>query len=256
MTREELYAIWAPPGAVWTPWAKAVIFASYRLVEFAPRAVSSSDISWLDRSQQTAIVLDLPGSWGVEMAMQLARSGFRPVPLYNAAPAGDAGIELVDVRSILHGLASAAEELRSVQLAFDAPPVFLLDANRRGIAGNSRAQPGQFDNRSICFPTDFPSAAFLSGQGITSVLLVSQADRNPQPDLSHVLLRWQEAGVKILSIALVDKEPPRLIHVQPPSRFRALWYGWLAAFGLKRSPLGGFGGRVPFPSEGGWGMAG
>jgi hypothetical protein len=127
----------------------------------------------------------------------------------------------------------------------------LLDANRRGLTG--RAEPGQFDNRSICFPTDFPSAAFLAQQGITTVLLVSQSDRNPQADLSHTLLRWQQAGIKILSIALDDHQPARPIEVATPSRFRVLWYSWLAATGLKHNPLGGFGGLVPFPGQGGWG---
>jgi hypothetical protein len=256
MTREELYEIWAPSDTLWAPWAKAVIFARFRLVDFAPVPVSLLNISWLDRSQRMAIVVDLPGSSGVEMAMHLARNGFRPIPLYNAASAGEAVDELVDVRSILHALVSAADELRSIQLPFDAPPAFLLDANRRGVAGHARAQAGQFDNRSICFPTDFPSAAFLTQQGIKTVLLVSETDRNPQADLSHVLLRWQEAGLNILSIALADTQPPQMIHVQPPSRFRSFWYGWLAAFGLKRNTLGGFGGSVPFPGEGRWGMAG
>jgi hypothetical protein len=225
-------------------------------VEFAPRPIPSLDASWLDRSQRMAIVVDLPGSSGVDMAVNLARSGFRPVPLYNAALGSEAAAELVDVHSILHVLASAADELLSLQLPFDAPPAFLLDANRRGVAGQARALPKQFDNRSICFPTDFPSAAFLTRQGITGVLVVSEADRNPQTDLLHILLRWQKAGLEILSIALGDGKPPAPIHIRRPSRFGVFWYGWLAALGLKRNPFGGFGGQIPFPGEGGWGMAG
>ncbi len=28
MTREELYEIWAPPGATWSAWAKPALFAT------------------------------------------------------------------------------------------------------------------------------------------------------------------------------------------------------------------------------------
>lgn len=254
MTREELYEIWAPRGAVWSPWAKAVIFANFQWPEVSSPPDSPPHLPWLAHSDRLAIVADLPGSFGVELAIAMARRGYRPVPLYNAAPAAGVVPELVDIRSIQVAFSNFADELNSLRLPFNAPPAFLLDANRRG--GGVIGVPGQFDNRSICFPTDFPSAAFLTGQGITTALLVSQTDRNPQADLSHALLRWQQAGIKILSIALNDNQPAQPIQVQKPSRFRTLWYGWLAAVGLKHNPLGGFGGRVPFPSQGGWGAGG
>lgn len=38
--------------------------------------------------------------------------------------------------------------------------------------------------------------------------------------------------------------------IQRPSRFRFLLYNALATFGLKRAPLGGFGGLLPMPSSG------
>jgi len=252
MTREELYEIWAPPGAIWTPWAKAVVFAQYQPepIEIVPPL--GFEAAWLHHSRHTAIVVDLPGAYGVEVGIRLARHGYRPVPLYNAVPRIGLSPELVDVRSIIRSLADRASELVELKLPFDARPAFLLDANRRGMAG--RADPGQFDNRSICFPTDFPSAAFLSQQGINAALLISQSDPNPQADLSHVLRRWQEAGIKIFSVVLADNQPPHPIDVQTPSRFRSIWYGWLAALGLIRSPLGGFGGSVPFPGQ--WGAGG
>ncbi|MGD0769171.1 MAG: hypothetical protein ABSB42_13380 [Tepidisphaeraceae bacterium] len=251
MTREELYAIWAPPGGVWTPWAEAVVFAYGSLEDSAPLPAHEPDVPWFKDSGSTAIVVDLPGAAGVDMGIALARLGYRPVPLYNAVPGV---MEFVDVGSIQRALSDRAATLASLKLPYEARPAFMLDTSRRGagIVG----EPGQFDNRSMCFPTDFPSAAFLAQYGIATVLLMAQADRNPQADMSHTLLRWQQAGIKIFSLALDDKEPPRLIDVHPPSRFRALWYGWLATIGLKRNPLGGFGGRIPFPGQGGWGMAG
>jgi hypothetical protein len=254
MTREELYEIWAPTGGVWTPWAKAVVFARFQTMQSAQLPASSPDIQGPGDLKNTAVVIDLPRASSVEMSLALARRGFRPVPLYNAVPSGMPANDVVNVNWVLNALLDHANELQSLHLPWAAPPAFMLDANRRGVA--AVVGPGQFDNRSICFPTDFPSAAFLASHGITNALLISQEDRFPQADLSHTLLRWQRAGIKILAIALNDNQPPVPIQVQTPSRFRTLWYGWLAAVGLKRNPLGGFGGRVPFPGEGGWGAGG
>ena len=53
--------------------------------------------------------------------------------------------------------------------------------------------PGTFDNRWVVFPQDFPSAAFLRSRGVAEVLLI-QAGAQPQEDLAHVLLRWQQGG--------------------------------------------------------------
>jgi hypothetical protein len=252
MTREEFYGVWAPPGAVWTPWAKAVLFSQIlgeEMVSPPPGEIDHSgeiDLSALRVSANTAVVLDLPGSMGVDVAIELAHRGYRPVPLYNAIVGP---MELVDVASIARALRGRTEELAKIRLPFNAAPAFMLDVNRRG--GGVASAPGRFDNRSICFPTDFPSAAFLSGQGIDSVLLVTLSGHEPEADLSHTMLRWQQAGLRMLSISLADGEPARPIVVARPSQFRALWYNWLELLRLRRGPLGGFGGLVPFPGSGG-----
>jgi len=49
--------------------------------------------------------------------------------------------------------------------------------------------PDEFDNRSVCFTTDFPSANFLSAQRVGGVVLVQQTGTRPQLDLAHVLRR-------------------------------------------------------------------
>src|SRR5262249_25610457 len=56
--------------------------------------------------------------------------------------------------------------------------------------------PDEFDNRSISFTTDFPSANFLAAHGIARVMLVQKSSAEPQPDLAHSLRRWQDGGVK------------------------------------------------------------
>jgi hypothetical protein len=187
----------------------------------------------------------------------LASRGYRPVPLYNAVP-GPVGIltpgalggsvSLVDVHGIADALWHGAEHLRQTSLADDAPPAFLLDANRRG--EGRFATPGRFDNRSISFTTDFPSANFLMASGIQRVVLGQLAADQPQPDLAHTLRRWQEGGLGIELKRLDSGAPITPLEVPKPSGFGSIWQRALALFGLRRHRLGGFGGFIPEPSAG------
>jgi hypothetical protein len=50
----------------------------------------------------------------------------------------------------------------------------------------------------VVFPQDFPSANFLFRHQISRVLLFQHGGRaQPQSDLAHVLLRWQEARMEV-----------------------------------------------------------
>jgi hypothetical protein len=246
-----------------------------------PELVHVGEATWLEPSDtssgyrdrtrksgdlSTAVVLDLPGPLGVAWGIALARKGWRPVPLYNAIPGGTPGgvpmvsssgrfgavpvlrdtSALVDMQPIVSALRRATHALAELPLPPERPPVFLLDANRR----DGFASPGRFDNRSISLPTDFPSAVFLRSRGIERVVVVQRVGVEPQEDLAHTLLAWQQGGVPILVKELERDTEPQTIEVRPPSQFRSLWYRALATMGLKRAPLGGFGGTIPIPSAG------
>ena len=205
-------------------------------------------MSWaVDSNSAVAIVADLPGAQGVSLALRLATVNYRPIPLYNACPGPADGTTVVDVRPIAAALTAAASTLGGLVLPADALPAFLLDADRNPAIART---PGQFDNRSISLPTDFPSAHLLLSRGIQRVLLVQTSRDDPQADLSQTLYRWQEAGLKILALEVDHPAPPRPITVQRPKAFRLLWYNLLAKIGLKANPLGGFGGRLPLASGG------
>jgi len=137
--------------------------------------------------------------------------------------------------------------LARLNLPPDAPPAFLLDSNRRVGTGGLDAE---WDNRSISLPTDFPSANFLLSRKITSVLVVTEA-LVIQADLTHTLRRWQEAGFNILTKAYGSGGPVAPVQISRPPRFRSLFYNFLATLGLKRNPLGGFGGYLISESAGG-----
>jgi len=257
MDSSQLFEIWAPPESVWSRWAKPVLFAdpgraqgpAPPAVLAAPPAGAPRPKSWGDPS--TAFVLDLPGSWAVELGLDLARAGYRPVPLFNGA---DNPYALVDVRPILNLLTVGAQELAALSIAPEAPPAFLLDLNRQPFAPPPLS-PGRFDNRWVVFPQDFPSATFLQSRGIRRVALLQEKrlGEQPRPDLAHVLRRWQEAGIEIYRQDPAANEPPSPLNVERPSRFRGLVYRALALAGLRRNSAGGFGSIIPQPSSGGGG---
>jgi hypothetical protein len=181
----------------------------------------------------------------------LAGRGYRPVPLYNAIPlpSGDKSLAAVDVWPILAALKESADKPALLHLPSDAPPAFLLDARRRG--GERKMEPGQFDNRSLSFTTDFPSAIYLASHGIQRVTLVQKNTMDPQPDLGHSLRRWQDGGIKLERLRLNPLSPPEPFEVPRPSHYGAMFQRLLFLLRLKRSPGGGFGAWIGASPSGG-----
>ena len=261
MTGEATYGAWAPEGSPWSAWVKPVLFACMTGDAASdPAGASEEAVPWAPSADSgTAVVIDVPSSRGVGLGLALARLGYQAVPLYNAAPSSGAGYPaveeepLVDMRAILVALQAAAPELAANPPRRGAPPAFLLDARRRG--HGATASPGRFDNRSVSFTTDFPSARSLVSHGIRRGLLVQIESDEPQADLAHTLRAWQEAGIELALKRLDGSSEPGALSVTRPSRFGALWYRASMLLGMRRHPLGGFGGTIPEPSEGG-GFAG
>jgi hypothetical protein len=257
ITGEELFALWTPllgqsPDASpdWSSWAKPVLFAEMGVVAVddfpsAPADLAVGQMSVSGPEGRWAIVVDLPGARSVDQGVALAAKGWAPVPLYNACSGPGAVIE---TQSLKDALVRAVAALRTIQFNVDAPPAFLLDSRRTAAA----PKPGDFDNRWVVLPQDFPSAALLRSRGIAHVLLIQQGRSQPQADLAHVLLRWQQSGLGIF-VRNPEEDDVEAITVTRPSRFRALCYALLATIGLRRSSAGGFGGRVPMPSSSGGG---
>lgn len=266
MNLDEVFALWAPQDSIWSPWVAPVLFAQtdWDLQNFDP--IVPQPLPWLQEmsretlSEATAIVVDLPFAESVEAGFALAALGFRPVPLYNASPGppvyglapGLQGVSnaAVDMRSIVHAIARVTPSLQRMSFSPQAAPAFLLDSAR--LEGTTRpVDSGMFDNRWMVFPQDFPSANFLLAHGIRQALLVQKNRLEPQDDLAHSLLRWQEGGIAVLAKKLDDDLPPSLIKVKRPSKYKAIWYRALAQLGLRRSSGGGFGSYIPETSAAG-----
>ena len=176
--------------------------------------------------------------------MELSAMGLRPVPLFNGSPGRD---ELVSTNDLISALQAGASRLSSASLTADAAPAFLLDSRR--MAKDVVPAPGRFDNRWFTFPQDFPSANLLRARGIDAVVVIQEKTGQPAEDLSHVLRRWQEAGIEVrcMTPESTQAEP---LQVNRPRRFRSLWYGLLALMGLFPNSAGGFGGIIPQPASG------
>jgi hypothetical protein len=252
MSPEDCYAAWAPDDVEWARWAKPVLFTQLGDIrEAEPSSLpAETPVEGLpDASGGVAVVVDLGGEESLLTGLKLATRGFRPVPLYNATSGPRPA---VDVSLILRWLRPGAEFLTKAGLRPDAPPALLLDADRN----RREPGPGDYDNRWVVLPQDFPSAAFLQSRKIREVVLVQRGTTTPREDLAHVLRRWQDGGVRILALDLMRGGAPEPIDVPRPSAFRVTWYGLIALLGLRRSNVGGFGGMIPEQTSGGGGFRG
>jgi hypothetical protein len=253
VTEDEIFETWAPRGGRWSPWVKPVLFSFVDSVltnQEIPLFTGLDDVSPV---AETAIVVDLPGVESIAAALVLAARGWRPVPLFNALPGpGEDFVGptrppvAVDVHPIIMALRMATPVLDSSSLSPLAPPAFLLDSRRH--APGWKTQFGTFDNRSMTFPTDFPSAAKLREYSISHVLVIQQSAKL-QDDLTYTLRQWQESG---LPIELLEPGP----HAQRrPCAIRkvttlGLWWMRVVTFlTFRRDRRGSFGGMLVEPSS-------
>jgi hypothetical protein len=243
-----LFDHWTPPGSIWTPWAKPALFAQLSPpMTAAPDPPLTAPTDWAPAAAQScALIIDLPAHEPLLLGIALAAKGYQPVPLYNTCTGPYPTLDLTDVVATLD---AGHHVLQNIELPHDAPPAFLIDSRRR--KGHRPPSPGAYDNRWLVLPQDFPSATFLHTHGIRQALLVQESAGQPQEDLAHVLLRWQEGGIKI---SVLPWRPPGQAPVDTtitrPSHFRAAWYSFLALLHFRPNSAGGFGSVVPTPSQG------
>jgi hypothetical protein len=255
MSAAEIWEAWAPADVLWSQWAKPVLIAQLVDVD----ALAGARLEWpsLDlsalpiSSDRTALVVNLPGAISINYGLALAKRGFRPVPLFNGC-VGRAAI--VPTEPLQAAMVAGAADLRAMAIDPAAPPAFLLDSHRMRSSGKPR--PGEFDNRWMTFPQDFPSADLLKSRQIEVAMLL-QDDETVGEDLAHVLLRWKDAGIRILLQSRSESSKARPLNILRPPSYRALWHRALAALGFKRNSAGGFGSLIPEPApEGSYGGGG
>jgi len=236
------YKAWAPEEAIWSPWTKPVLFANLRSRGRPP--LNPPQIKWASfPDRKTALIVDLPGIEGVAEGLALAELGYRLVALYNGTDGPNMAKTVVKTRDLAHAVFMAADTLASLRLPFDAPPAFLLDASRMSGGGK---RPGTYDNRWCVFAQDMPSAELLKQRGISRILLRTTGGIISS-DLTHILVRYQQAGIAILQSEGGDQ--PKPVTVSTPSFFKSAFYRFRVISGLSRNPAGGFGTQLPEPQQ-------
>jgi hypothetical protein len=244
MQPEEAYEIWAPFDSIWSKWAKPGIFTCPTYI--AAEQVNLSDLpdlyNWHSSLGDTLVIINLPGVETIKYGLALANQGYRPVPLFNSIDGPGA---VLNVRAIKSGLMEGAEMLRTMNISLNAPPAFLLDSKRM----EGHPTQGDFDNRWVVFPQDFPSSTFLLAHGIKRVILV-QLSSSIDRDLGQVLAFWKRSGIEIMLMNRDGEWTPRVAdNLKPINRFnfaRAAFGAFLiVSLGLRRSNAGGFGSIIP-----------
>ena len=247
----ELFNKWAGDHE-WSDWAKPTLFAQVKsafgdrsfagVQELMADAVKLIDASALrsvspgSGESRTAIVVDGPGEIAVAIGAVMAQRGFVPVPLFNGVWSKDS--PLVDNAAIFKALELMADRVRPAE--GPQSPVFLLDSRRL----EGAPAPGRYDNRWIVFPQDFPSGGRLLAGGIRECLILASPQR-VQDDLSHVLKRWQDAGITMYE---AWAERRQAVTIATPPWYRHVFYRVAALSGLRPNSYGAFGALIPVPT--------
>jgi hypothetical protein len=244
MTSKELFQLWAPDFRAWSAWAKPVLFVGDKPPDSGDmEAEPTIDVSWAHNSKDTFIVVDLPGALSVRTGVALVSRGFWPVPLFNSAY-NPIAVSAVRTGPIRQELWDGAVALGAASPDPNLPPAFLLDSNRVA----PKPDPGEFDNRWLTFPQDFPSANLLLSRGLINAIIV-QDTPDVRNDLAHVLRRWQDAGIQIAIKA--GNAPSSVTTIAKPTAFRSWLYVALTLMNLRPNSAGGFGSIIPIPGSGG-----
>lgn len=193
MIGKEIYKIFAPADAKWVEWVRPVPFIAIDTYNRTPA------IDWQDRKaifienyqSDTAIFIDLPGKEAIELSIDLAYKGYRPIPLFNGTDEQNGAQATTDTYLIESSLINGAKKLKDIHLKNDANPAFLLDYFR---TNRYRAKESIFDNSWDLYKQDIPSAQYFKGNGINKIIIVS---KEIQKDLKKIFLNFQDNDIKL-----------------------------------------------------------
>ena len=193
MRGKEIYKTYAPNGAKWTDWVRPVPFVAIDTYNRKPIA------DWMERKamflknyqQDTAIFVDLPGKESIELSIDLAYKGYRPIPIFNGTDEQPGSQATTNTYLIESCLINGSEKLKNIKLDNNANPAFLLDSYR---TNRYRAKESIFDNSWDLYKQDIPSAEYFKQNGITKIIIVGDAI---QRDLKKIFLKFQEKGIDI-----------------------------------------------------------
>lgn len=212
MIGKEIYRIWAPYGAKWTDWIRPVPFTQLNNVkakEYFNNYIPN--INYVDCCKTNiGIIIDLPSYESVNEGIALAKMGFRPIPLYNGTNGQVEAIATVENTALELSLIWGGLHLKNITINDDAPPAFLLDANR---INRFKMSEKVYDNSWDVYSQDVPTAHFLLNNGINGIILRSDIIRK---DVAKILYDYQKGGLTIFYTN--GYELPKIIKIKKPKK--------------------------------------
>ena len=193
MRGKEIYKIYAPEGAKWTEWVRPVPFVAMDTYhrELIDNWVDRKTMFLKNYQPDTAIFIDLPGKESIELGIDLAHIGYRPIPIFNGTDEQQGAQATTNTYLIERCLINGSEKLKNIQLKNNANPAFLLDCHR---TNRYRAKESIFDNSWDIYKQDVPSAEYFIQNAITKIIVVADTI---QQDLKKILLDFQNNGIEI-----------------------------------------------------------
>lgn len=193
MDGRELYKIYAPAVAKWIDWVHPVPFVAIDTYNRKPI------VDWIDRKaiflkeyqQDAAIFIDLPGKESIELGIDLAHNGYRPIPIFNGTDEQQGSQATTDTYLIESCLINGGEKLKNIKLENDANPAFLLDSYR---TNRYRAKESIFDNSWDLYKQDVPSAEYFKQNNIDKIIVIGDTINQ---DIKKILLNFQSKGIEI-----------------------------------------------------------
>jgi hypothetical protein len=155
-----------------------------------------AEFAGVDWPRDTALVVDAPGPRAVAVAAALS-DRFAPVFMFGNWPHP---LGVVPAHQTLAATLFYLPTFAGAQVArpADAPPLFVLDANRLAPYGDADKQ---FDNRYFA---RLPTAAELQALGIQHVMYVSADGSQELDDLNAAFVALSSQGVDVKMVALGD----------------------------------------------------
>lgn len=252
---EALHELWGPvPGSPWVPFHCVPLFAALERVlpagvgprprERVPEPPAharpgASAPSWA--AAGTWVIADLPGELVVPTGAWLVEAGCQAVCTFDNWPHPAGVLRPEEILSELLFWAPVLAQLRP-HLEPGSPPAWLCD---RGRLGQRPGRPGEFDNRYYLDDSLLPGPGVLQRAGIRrAVYLTAASDDAPLRDVGPYFERLGKAGIETRHASLED--PALGLAPLPAVRGPAA----VQTDSYRRSSAGGFGTRVPQPSEG------
>jgi len=206
MKGQEAFEVYAPKNAKWVEWVRPVPFVA--IDTYNRKSLqdwTEIEAYFINEYQKDiAIFVDLLNEESIEMGIDLAKKGYRPIPVFNGTNAQVGTREQVDEYIIEEALLVGAEKLKNIEIDQNANPAFLLDSTR---LNNKRSNLSVFDNSWDLYAQDIPSCQYFIDNGIKKIIVIGDRINS---DLRRIFFKFQDKGIEFYQTNGYD-EPQKVL---------------------------------------------